>query len=54
MDGHPKYVIEKGEEYVYEFEVKNRAGTYWFHPHPHELTGPQVYSAFSRALHNFR
>lgn len=47
MDGHPKYVIEKGEEYVYEFEVKNRAGTYWFHPHPHELTGPQVYSGLA-------
>ncbi len=47
MDGHPKYVIEKGEQYVYEFEVKNRAGTYWFHPHPHELTGPQVYSGLA-------
>ncbi|MBL1215841.1 MAG: multicopper oxidase domain-containing protein, partial [Ignavibacteriae bacterium] len=47
MDGHPKYVIENGEEYVYEFEVKDRAGTYWFHPHPHELTGPQVYSGLA-------
>lgn len=44
MDGHPQYVIEKGEKYVYEFEVQNRAGTYWFHPHPHQFTGPQVYS----------
>lgn len=47
MDGHPKYLIDKDEEYVYEFEVKNRAGTYWFHPHPHELTGPQVYSGLA-------
>ncbi|MBK9099472.1 MAG: multicopper oxidase domain-containing protein [bacterium] len=47
MDGHPKYVIDKGEKYVYEFEVKDRAGTYWFHPHPHELTGPQVYSGLA-------
>jgi FtsP/CotA-like multicopper oxidase with cupredoxin domain len=47
MDGHPKYVIEHGEKYVYEFEVKDRAGTYWFHPHPHELTGPQVYSGLA-------
>ncbi len=47
MDGHPKYVIEQGEEYVYEFEVKDRAGTYWFHPHPHEYTGPQVYSGLA-------
>ena len=43
MDGHPKDAIQPGEEYVYEFEVRNRAGTYWFHPHPHTLTGPQVY-----------
>jgi FtsP/CotA-like multicopper oxidase with cupredoxin domain len=43
MDGHPRYVIPRGKTYVYEFEVKNRAGTYWYHPHPHMLTGPQVY-----------
>ncbi len=42
-DGHPRYVIPQGETYVYEFEVMNRAGTYWFHPHPHGMTGPQVY-----------
>lgn len=47
MDGHPKYVIEKGEEYIYEFEVMDRAGAYWFHPHPHENTGPQVYSGLA-------
>ncbi len=43
MDGHPRYVVDEGEEYIYEFEVNNRAGTYWFHPHPHGKTGPQVY-----------
>ena len=43
MDGHPRDAIQPGEEYIYEFEVRNRAGTYWFHPHPHTLTGPQVY-----------
>ena len=43
MDGHPRYVINKGNTYVYEFEVLNRAGTYWYHPHPHGRTGPQVY-----------
>lgn len=42
MDGHPHYAIAPGENYVYEFEVKNRAGTYWYHPHPHGRTGPQV------------
>ncbi|MEO8839002.1 MAG: multicopper oxidase domain-containing protein, partial [Herbaspirillum sp.] len=27
----------------YEFTVVNRAGSYWFHPHPHGRTGKQVY-----------
>ena len=43
MDGHPMYAIGTGNRYVYEFIVDNRAGTYWFHPHPHERTGFQVY-----------
>jgi FtsP/CotA-like multicopper oxidase with cupredoxin domain len=43
MDGHPMYAIGTGSRYVYEFIVDNRAGTYWFHPHPHERTGYQVY-----------
>jgi len=42
MDGHPRDAVAPGGEYLYEFEVRNRAGTYWFHPHPHGLTGPQV------------
>jgi len=46
-DGHPEYVIEKGETYIYEFEVMNRAGTYWFHPHPHGHTGEQVYKGLA-------
>jgi FtsP/CotA-like multicopper oxidase with cupredoxin domain len=43
MDGHPMYAIAPGQRFVYEFEVNTRAGTYWFHPHPHERTGIQVY-----------
>lgn len=42
MDGHPKDAVGPGQTYVYEFEVKNRAGTYWYHPHPHGRTGAQV------------
>jgi FtsP/CotA-like multicopper oxidase with cupredoxin domain len=42
MDGHPKDAIQPGETFVYDFEVVNRAGTYWFHPHPEPLTGEQV------------
>ncbi|SRX55074.1 multicopper oxidase family protein [Aequorivita sp. CIP111184] len=46
-DGHPEHVIDKGETYIYEFEVMNRAGTYWFHPHPHGHTGEQVYKGLA-------
>ena len=47
MDGHPRFVIPQGQSYLYEFEVKNRAGTYWYHPHPHGRTGPQVYGGLA-------
>jgi hypothetical protein len=43
MDGHPRDSIAPGASYEYDFQVINRAGTYWFHPHPHQLAGPQVY-----------
>lgn len=43
MDGHPRFAVPDGAEYTYEFTVDNRAGTYWFHPHPDMLTGGQVY-----------
>jgi FtsP/CotA-like multicopper oxidase with cupredoxin domain len=47
MDGHPMYAVDNGEQYVYEFEVNNRPGTYWFHPHPDKITGPQVYQGLA-------
>lgn len=47
MDGHPMYAVENGEQYIYEFEVNNRPGTYWFHPHPDKITGPQVYQGLA-------
>jgi FtsP/CotA-like multicopper oxidase with cupredoxin domain len=47
MDGHPRHVIPQGQSYLYEFEVKNRAGTYWYHPHPHGRTGHQVYGGLA-------
>jgi FtsP/CotA-like multicopper oxidase with cupredoxin domain len=43
MDGHPMYTIQPDEIYVYEFEVKNPAGTSFYHTHAHELTAEQVY-----------
>ncbi|NNE38335.1 MAG: multicopper oxidase domain-containing protein, partial [Gammaproteobacteria bacterium] len=47
MDGHPMYTINPGQQFVYEFQINNRAGTYWFHPHPHRRTGIQVYRGLS-------
>jgi blue copper oxidase len=43
-DGHPHYAVAGGATYDYSFAVPNRAATYWYHPHPHHLTGKQVYS----------
>jgi FtsP/CotA-like multicopper oxidase with cupredoxin domain len=50
MDGHPRHAIGRGKRHVYEFEVRNRAGTYWFHPHPHGRTGKQVYFGMAGLL----
>ena len=47
MDGHPRHAVGPRQTYVYEFQVLNRAGTYWFHPHPHKLTGSQVYKGLA-------
>ena len=47
MDGHPRFAVPEGGRYVYEFTVENRAGTYWYHPHPHGRTGPQVYAGMA-------
>jgi hypothetical protein len=49
-DGHPNLVIGHGHQYVYDFEVTNRAGTYWYHPHPHMRTGAQVYQGLAGVL----
>lgn len=50
MDGHPRYAIDQGQSYIYEFPILNRAGTYWFHPHPHQRTGPQAYYGLAGVL----
>jgi len=50
MDGHPRFLVARSQTYVYEFEVINRAGTYWYHPHHHNRTGPQVYSGLAGLL----
>lgn len=50
MDAHPRFAIAPGQRYVYEFSILDRAGTYWFHPHPHGRTGPQVYQGLAGLL----
>lgn len=47
MDGHPRYAIAPNAAYDYSFRVLNRAGTYWFHPHPHQRTGAQAYAGMA-------
>lgn len=47
MDGNPMSAIRKGGTFIYEFEVLNRAGTYWYHSHTHALTAKQVYSGLA-------
>lgn len=42
-DGHPRLAIEPGDAYRYEFTIVDRAGTYWYHPHPDRRTGFQTY-----------
>lgn len=47
MDGHPRLAVGPEERYVYDFQVLNRPGTYWYHPHPHGRTGHQVYGGLA-------
>jgi FtsP/CotA-like multicopper oxidase with cupredoxin domain len=49
-DGHPRLAIAGGAEYVYDFDVTNRSGTYWYHPHPHMRTAAQVYQGLAGLL----
>ena len=41
-DGQPMQAIGPGQTKVYEFQVIDRAGPYWFHPHPMGRTAEQV------------
>src|SRR5438094_9651199 len=42
--------IEPGAPKRMRFEVKNRSGLYWFHPHPHGFTAEQVYAGLTGLL----
>jgi FtsP/CotA-like multicopper oxidase with cupredoxin domain len=49
-DGHPRYAVEPGGRYLYEFEVRDCAGTYFYHSHTNMLMGPQVYRGLAGLL----
>ena len=42
MDGFPSQVTQPGGTFQYQFKINQRAGTYWYHPHPDGLTAEQV------------
>lgn len=46
-DGGPHKTIGSGKEFVPQFTINQPAGTYWFHPHPHEKTAGQVYKGLA-------
>ncbi len=43
QDGGPDFPILAGESRTYSFTINQPAASLWFHPHPHEKTGEQVY-----------
>lgn len=49
-DGHPRLAVGAGQRYTYEFDVINRAGTYWYHPHPHMRTAYQAYHGLAGVI----
>ena len=42
MDGFPSLVTQPEGTFQYQFKINQRAGTYWYHPHPDGLTAEQV------------
>ncbi|HRH70330.1 MAG TPA: multicopper oxidase domain-containing protein [Flavobacteriales bacterium] len=42
MDGGPQRMVMPGDTWDVKYAVKNPAGTFWYHPHPHEMTAEQV------------
>jgi FtsP/CotA-like multicopper oxidase with cupredoxin domain len=47
MDGHPDQLANAGATFRYQFTVNQRAGLSWYHPHPHEMTGKQVFQGLA-------
>ena len=43
-DGGVTAPVAPRSRFDYAFEVRNRAGLYWYHPHPHGATAEQVHN----------
>ena len=51
QDGSPLYPVGRGKSHDYVFTIPyGTAGTYWYHPHPHQRTGYQVASGLYGAI----
>jgi FtsP/CotA-like multicopper oxidase with cupredoxin domain len=50
QDGAGFDAIAPGAGKALRFDVKNRAGLYWFHPHPHGFTAEQVHAGLAGLL----
>ncbi len=58
MDGGPHSLIAPGTTWIATWKMLNRAGTYWYHPHPHapnpmdfiNTTGWQVYQGLASMM----
>jgi len=46
-DGHPRFAVPSGGRYEYDFEVRDRAGAYWYHSHTHMHTGEHTYKGIA-------
>lgn len=51
MMGLPRYEVAPGARYRYEFQVDNRAGTYWYHAMSAGHTPEQVYFGLAGLLY---
>jgi FtsP/CotA-like multicopper oxidase with cupredoxin domain len=49
-DGYPTDLTRPGGVRDYRFQITDRAGTYWYHPHPDGRTAAQVYGGMAGFL----
>jgi suppressor of ftsI/bilirubin oxidase len=46
-DGTGMYLAAPSRHYDYAFEVRDRAASYWYHPHPYGFTAEQAYKGLA-------